>query len=83
MFDSVVHVKDCAEDMHGDMSDIEHVPTTRAERAAGGFRNTLLHGLPVESSSTEDSPEASPDVEMEAEVEEATPDAKGERQGDG
>lgn len=78
VFDTVVHVKDCAEDMFGDMSDVEHVPSTRKERAAGGFRNTLLHGLPVEDASgSEKSPEATPDVEEMDTDEEEAPQAQG------
>jgi hypothetical protein len=76
VFDSVVYVKNCAEEMHGDMDDVEHVPPTRAERA-GGFRNTLLHGLPVEDSSSEEPSDAASDVEMEGVAEDITSQSKG------
>jgi hypothetical protein len=73
VFDAVVYVKNCAEEMHGDMDDVEHVPSTRAERAAGGFHNTLLHGLPVDESSSEEPTEAAPEVEMKG----TAPESKG------
>jgi len=51
VFDSVLYVQDCSEDVFGDMEDVIVVSDSKRERAAGGFQNTLLHGLAVDSKS--------------------------------
>ena len=51
--------------MFGDMEDVIVVPDSKQERAAGGFQNTLLHGLAVERKS-ESPKEAEPKVEVVA-----------------
>jgi hypothetical protein len=62
VFDSVLYVQDCSEDMFGDMEDVIVVSDSKRERAAGGFHNTLLHGLAVESKS-ESPKEVEPEIQ--------------------
>jgi hypothetical protein len=74
VFDSVVSVMDISTDLAADMEDVVVIPKSQAERAAGGFHNTLLHGLDPEpvpiadkatATSVEENRESPQDVVME------------------